>query len=73
MGSEFWQESGHLRERWFSAKASAHGVVGATEGSLPPAFALPTSFVWIIRIVLGVQSCPEDLVLEDRMRRTGPR
>ena len=70
-------------KKWTSAckgvlKASAHGVVSATEGLLPPAFALPTSVrlepgregVWI---VLGVQSCNEDLVLEDRTRRTGPR
>ena len=62
-------------------KASVHGVVGATEGLLRPAFALPTSVrlepgregVWIVWIMLGAQSCPEDLVLEDRTRRTGPR
>ena len=70
--------SEHLARRW-SAQASAHGVVGATEGLLPPAFALPTSVrlepgregVWIVWIMLGAQSCPEDLVLEDRTRLTG--
>ena len=73
-------------KKWTSArervlKASAHGVVGATEGLLLRAFALPTSVrlepgregVWIIWNVLGVQFCPEDLVLKDRTRRTGPR
>ena len=70
-------------KKWTSARmgvlrASVHGVVGATEGLLLPAFALPT-FVRLepgregVWIVLGVQFCPEDLVLEDRMRRTGPR
>ena len=45
-----------LCARWWSAKASAHGVVGATEGLLLPAFALPTS-VRLEPVVRASGSC----------------